>query len=119
MQTLPSEAVAPATSPTWKSPVSVANILSVLTAAPAVIEDLLKIDIGIPNDWKYRLLGVAAVIRVILPYLQRRSTVTAVQAVEAKLGTVAETTAAVVDPHTETPAGAAETLRAVAESSKP
>ena len=141
MSELPIPPATEATTATWKSPVSIASVLSALSAAPFVIEDLLRIDLGIPAIWRARLLAVAAIIRVLLPYLLRHSTVVAVKNVEAvaevakeradvaaakadimaeattltaaRVEQVAAVTADALDPHTETPADAVAVLRGV------
>ena len=110
-----------ATTATWKSPVSIASVLSALSAAPFVIEDLLRIDLGIPAIWRARLLAVAAIIRVLLPYLLRHSTVQAVKNVEA-VAVVAKERADVAEVKAEVAAASAvevsERVAAVEEAQR-
>jgi hypothetical protein len=108
-----------ATTLTRYSKTAAAIAVSVLTGLPALVDQIQLLDLGLSEDWKKGLAVVSVVSLWLAPILARHSAVEGLQAVEAKLSTVAETTADVVDPHTPTPAGAADTLRAVAESSKP
>jgi type III secretory pathway component EscS len=108
-----------ATTPTRYSNTVKALVVSMVMGLPALLDKLQALNLPFPA-WVVNTMIVVSVLAAWLsPMLARHSAMEGLQAVEAKVATVAETTAAVVDPHTETPEGAAETLRAVAESSKP
>jgi hypothetical protein len=108
-----------ATTLTRYSKTTAAVALSMLTGIPALVDQIQLLDLGLSEEWKKGLALVSVFCLWLAPILARHSAVEAVQAVESKVATVAATTAAVVDPETETPESAADTLRAVAESSKP